>query len=170
MPADQFHYTFPGELIRFAVKQIESLIQLVDLVTPPLRPLPVGTVVIGVPHTDVKCSLSLLPIRVENGVGTRERSRELSVITSLTELDTQDFNLRRKNIIKHFAVHPSETLIFLDTFFGDILGADALGIGDHIVIGVHRDHHPLRRLDFEPRREMAIIRQLAIERVSALPG
>ena len=59
---------------------------------------------------------------------------------------------------------------FLDTVLGDVLGAHTFGVGDHIVVGVHRNHHSLWSLDFEPRGEVTVIWKLAIESVSAHAG
>ena len=106
--------------------------------------------------------MGFLVILIEKGVGTGKSSRELSVVTCLPIFDLKDFNLRREDIIHFLAIHPAEALIFLDTFFGDIFSADALGIGDNVVVSVHGNHLSLRSLNFEPRGEMSVIWKFAI--------
>ena len=150
LPSDEFHDALPGQPVSLPVEHVEGLVQFVDLVSPPLGPLTVGTVVIGVPHTDIKGPLGLLPVFIEKRIGAGEGPGELRIVTSLPELDIQDCDLLRKDIIQHLTVHPTEALIFLDTVLGDVLGAHAFGVGDHVVVGMHRNHLSFRSLDFEP--------------------
>ena len=66
------------------------------------------------------------------------------------------------------AIHPSEVLIFLNTFAGNVLGADIVLAAATIVVGHYLDHLSPVRLDLEVWSYLGVVRQLAIDGVIGL--
>ena len=168
LPGNKFAITFDDKLVGRPVEAVECSVEIVDDVTEPLSPLTVRTVEVVVPHIHVHCPDCLLPVVVQERIVAGEGAGEFGGIAGFVEAHLQNLHIGRDDVHQDLSVHPREVLIFLDALSGDIFTADAFLAGDDVVVGDHRDDSAGRALDLQARRELAVVREAAVEGVSGL--
>ena len=128
---------------------IEGLTKFIHLIPPPLRTLPIGTVHIGITHGHIQGTGSPFPqLRIE-GIVARERTGKLGLITCLPVLHLQHLHAIGQNVDHLMTIHPAQTLVTLNTCFGDIFGTYTLGTASYVIIGPHLDAFAGRSLYLE---------------------
>ena len=122
LPVHQLTDAFARQPMCLLVQGIKSLAKFIHHVAPPLRPLPVGAIHVGVAHRDVECTLRLRPQAGQERIVTPEIACKIRFISCLAIFQFQHLTTFRNGIDDIMPIHPSTTFKLLNAFTRNIFG------------------------------------------------
>ena len=150
-------------------QHVKRFARFVDGVARPLRAFAVGAVHIGVAHREVERAERFFPEFVVQRVRALEFAGKLRVVARLTELQLDGFGPFGQHVIDLVPVRPTQVLVALKTFAGDVFAAQVVvaAVVDEVV--VRHDLHRVAgmRLQLDVRCDLSVIGQRADDRVAA---
>ena len=156
----------PHKVVNARTVGIEAFAHQDCGIAPPLRPLAVWAVEVGVAHIDVERIECLLPETVEVFVVAGESALWQSVVARLTIGQALQLQTVREDDVDEISVHPSQRLVGLDALPGDVLGTNTGFATARNVVGMQLQQvAALIVAESDLRSDVHVVRQVSNEGV-----
>ena len=163
LPVHQFADSLAGEPVGPFVEGVEGLARFVHHVAPPLGPLPVGAVHVGVPHRNVERALRFFPEPVQGRVVAGETAGEGGGVSRLPVFHFEYLHAFGIAVDDVVPVHPPGTFELLHAVGRRVFGKDVRGRSAAVVVGQYPDALPPPGLEPDERGDLGVIGQVGHE-------